>query len=242
MSERVGAPQGELKFNERYYKAQIVQGEISALSPEAQQYIAELIAERDKYHREARIDMLTALPNRQSLHEWINPKIEGLLRKRQGAEQRQESASSLHLAVIDIDKFKLVNDGVGHKVGDEVLVWLAHEVRTQIRDDDMVARIGGEEFVIGFGGAEQEAAQERLEALRQHIQTASQPKLAEWGITDRDAITISLGLAEFDASCEAYEDVFMRADAALYAAKQDRNKVMVFNPNDPDIASKLREA
>lgn len=229
------------EIGERLLKPPTLEEELQQLNPEVQNYIAGIIAERDMYRREARTDLLTELPNRLGLHEWIDPLIENLMYEREGKGRREDSSKSLVLAVIDIDHFKSVNDSVGHKIGDEVLKWLSGEMRAQIRNEDMVARYGGEEFVIGFYGADTGIAMDRLEALRQHVETASKDKLGEWGIKDRPALTISLGLAEFDGACESYNDVFLRADAAVYAAKHDRNQALAYNPNDPDMAAKLRE-
>jgi diguanylate cyclase (GGDEF)-like protein len=240
--------QRALRYYEKPIKAPVelepetptIDQELERLSPEAQSYVESLKVERDQYLREARTDLLTELPNRRALHDWVNPQIESLRRRREGKELREEAVRSLELVVIDIDKFKAINDSRGHKIGDQVLSWLAGQLRQQVRDMDMVARIGGEEFVVALAGAGLETAQQRAEEWRQSIAAASREKLPEWGIEDRSELTISLGLAEFDHVCEDYDDVFMRADAALYVAKQTRNAVARYNPNDPSMQDKLR--
>lgn len=224
-------PSGEIKFNNRYYQLEI------ALPAE----IASLKEERDMYRREARTDLLTELPNRRGMQDWIDPRIESLMRQRESKEQRQETVKSLQLGVIDIDKFKDVNDRRGHKTGDLVLVWLAATVREKVRDTDLVARIGGEEFIVAYNNASSEVAQQRFDELREHIASASELMLEAWGIDDRDQLTVSGGLAEFDNYSEHYDDLFLKADAALYIAKQDRNRTVNYNPNNPDMATKVRE-
>jgi len=246
VSERGDGGHGEVRFGHRYYEQQIaIPAELATLSKAAQEHVESLRTERDLYKKEARTDPLTDLPNRKALSEWVEPVIEARLRQRQGVEQRQGATGSLFIGVVDLDHFKKINDGPGHDVGDSVLVWLAAQMHSSISDRDIVARVGGggcgEEFVVGLNGVDRETALERLDDLRAQIESASQPKLAEWGITDREALTASIGLAEFDGSCTSYNDVFLRADAALYSAKEERNQVAAFNPNNPDMASKVRE-
>ncbi|HSX14662.1 MAG TPA: GGDEF domain-containing protein [Candidatus Saccharimonadales bacterium] len=216
-----------------------VEQELAGLSPKAKQYVYELELERETYHREARTDLLTELPNRRALAEWVEPIIESIQRQRQHREHRSENPPGLTLAVIDIDHFKAVNDQAGHKAGDVILKWLAHFLSDQVRAGDMVARIGGEEFVIGYAGSGS-AITERINGLHQGLVEASADQLVTWGVSDREALTVSIGLAEFDQTCETYDDLFLKADAALYSAKVQRNQVVAYNPNDPDMASKVR--
>lgn len=243
MGEQAPGPEEPVRFNKRYYEQTIaIPAELANLSPAAREHVKNLETERDLYKKEARTDPLTELANRKAWHEWIDPKIDSLQRRRQGGELRRDTVDSLFVAVIDIDKFKLVNDLAGHGAGDEVLKWLAAEIRGQIRVSDVVARIGGEEFAVGLSGVDKETAFNRIEDLRHQIEAASPEKLAEWGITDRKAVTISAGLAEYDQGCADYNDVFLRSDAALYIAKQDRNKVVEYSPSDAEMTAKVREA
>lgn len=214
--------------------------QIQSLSPELQEHYAALESERDKYRREARVDLLTDLPNRLALGEWTGPMIESLQRQSERKEERHEVATSLELGILDLDHFKQVNDLAGHDTGDKVLAWFGAEIKQFVRESDMVARVGGEEFVVAFNGAGMDMAAKRLDELRCHISEASRPKLAEWGISDREALTVSGGLAGFDSSCQNYDGLFLKADAALYAAKSERNQVVSFNPNDPGMAAKVR--
>lgn len=194
----------------------------------------ELKTERDDLEQKAKTDKLTGLPNRLALDEWLKPRVESLLRHRQGRAKRSDETTSLVMGMIDIDHFKQVNDLRGHDVGDKALAWMAGTARDYLRDSDLLARTGGEEFTLVFDGAGLEAALERSQGLVRHIEHSSVRKMAEWGITDRPALTVSLGLAEFDNDCASSDEVLVQADNALYAAKETgRNRVVVYGPDMP---------
>lgn len=248
MSERPEPGEGKITFNKRYWEKEIRRAKIETLPQDIQDHIAELEAERDRYksiaernHLAARTDKLTQLPNRLALEEWVEPVIESCLQARsEGIPSTPEN--SLFVAMIDLDHFKLINDGPGHPIGDQVLVWFADQMRSQIREGDMVARVGGEEFVIVLNGIDRETAQTLMESLRAGIEGDSKDNLAEWNITDREAITASIGLAEFDQSCLTYNDVFGRADSAMYASKRERNQVSTYDKSDEFMTKKVRDA
>jgi len=214
---------------------------LEAAPPEIRTLVDSLRAERDMYKREARIDTLTDLPNRRAVEEWVQPRIESIFKHRQGEDKREGAVTKLVLAIIDIDHFKSVNDTLGHEMGDEVLRWMATTARASVRSTDMVARIGGEEFVIIMENVTLQEAAERVEVVRRNIEEYSQDQLDNWQMTDREALTASFGLAEFSKACEKYADMFQGADAALYKAKEHRNRVVTFNSSDPDMAAHVRK-
>jgi len=164
----------------------------------------------------AHMDELTGIANRrhgqQSLKElW-------------GRAARYEQP--LACAMVDIDKFKLVNDEFGHIKGDEVLQKAASVLRGNIRDCDMLCRWGGEEFLVLFPmqvANEARACMERCcRAIRQQVVL---------GPTQRP-VTVSVGIASRDASMRKAEDLVRRADDLLYAAKNDgRNCIRVAGMN-----------
>jgi diguanylate cyclase (GGDEF)-like protein len=124
----------------------------------------------------------------------------------------------LAVLMFDIDHFKRINDSFGHQTGDEVLCKVAAIARAQIRAEDLVGRIGGEEFVCilsGVGGREARSLAERLcRAIAQGTERAECP-----------TATISIGLALLRAG-DTVETLMRRADAALYEAKENgRNQV-----------------
>lgn len=154
-------------------------------------------------------DALTGLGNRRH----VDAHLPGLLRQADDPDQ------PLVMALVDIDHFKLINDRHGHRCGDQVLVALAQMLRENTRSADLLARIGGEEFLIALPDTPPERAHEVCERLRERVAAHA------WhGLSADLAVTISVGLAHTPpAHAEA---LFERADQALYRAKQaGRNRV-----------------
>ena len=124
------------------------------------------------------------------------------------------------VAIVDVDRLKEVNDGFGHTMGDQVLRQLADILRKEIRQTDILARYGGDEFVILMPETDINAAVSVVERVREKAESA----LATYGQT----VTISCGVAEWSASEISSADVLRRADTALYKAKRTgRNNVAV---------------
>ncbi len=150
--------------------------------------------------RRASLDHLTGLPNRRALALALERELAAA-----GA-----CGSALGLVVLDVDDFKAVNDRHGHAAGDRVLVELATGLRGAARGDDLVARVGGEEFVAVLPDVDPEALWEITERIRVSVMAA---------VTSRP-VTVSAGVASFpvdgrDAAC-----LFEAADLALYRAKR----------------------
>ena len=123
------------------------------------------------------------------------------------------------LLLFDIDDFKKVNDRFGHTVGDLVLVGTTEAVSARIRDDDIFARWGGEEFVILFGETGVERAAELAERLRKAVEDNT--------CGEAGSITISIGVAEHRKG-ESITDLINRADGKMYEAKRaGKNQVVV---------------
>lgn len=143
------------------------------------------------------------------------------------------------LMMLDIDKFKNINDSYGHMVGDKVIQKFADTMRMQLRETDVIARVGGEEFAVVLVDTNLRAAEAIAERLRKAISAA---------IVDTDegqvCVSASIGLAHFPAGETELEETLKAADDALYAAKNaDRNKVVVAGPkgcrvNEPASAQK----
>jgi len=164
-----------------------------------------IIAEKSVILRQ---DPLTGIANRLAYEEQLQQEF--LRWKRFG--------NPLTLLVWDIDRFKQINDRYGHAVGDQVLRGIAQHLAAQLRITDFVARYGGEEFVMLLPGADVKAALQLADEIRGQV--------AETGFSvgeNRFPVTISCGLARFETG-DAPQDVFNRADQALYQAKrQGRN-------------------
>jgi diguanylate cyclase (GGDEF)-like protein/PAS domain S-box-containing protein len=157
----------------------------------------------------ARTDVLTGLPNRSHIDDVLEGG--GWLNARAGAA-----------IVVDIDHFKAINDTHGHLVGDEVLRAFAGRLTAAVRDGELVARWGGEEFCILIVGAGDRAAEiaERLVA-----DVAAHPFATSVGEL---VITASAGSAAIGGDCQTAQDLLVAADSAVYAAKRlGRNRAVM---------------
>jgi diguanylate cyclase len=158
--------------------------------------------EQERKH--ARLDALTGVPNRAAFDERISAEF----------ARHQRHHRKLCLAVIDIDKFKDVNDAFGHKAGDKVLRNIAQICANSVRNGDLFARYGGEEFALVLPETALDQAHIVAEKLREEI--AGKRFVFN---NQRVPITVSIGIAEVKER-ETEENAFSRADQALYMAKQ----------------------
>lgn len=149
-------------------------------------------------------DYLTGLPNRRKLARTGEARF----------RETKTGRSGFAVAVIDIDHFKAVNDTYGHDVGDRVLVQVAGLLREHSRKNDLVTRSGGEEFTVLLKVEDHAAAADAIERMRLAV---AQSRFAV-GAT-RIPVTISAGVATYLPTDGVFEDLFRRADQALYAAK-----------------------
>lgn len=158
-------------------------------------------------------DALTGLLNRRSVLDLLNAEL----------RRSQRSGQRFCVAMLDIDSFKRVNDTYGHQAGDAVLAGLAWDASFALRDTDVIARWGGEEFLLFLPCTTLEYAKAPLSRLSQRLASH------DWaGILPADEIiTASIGLAESEPH-ESVETLIARADKALYVAKSDgRNRIVV---------------
>ncbi len=138
-------------------------------------------------------------------------------------KQSLRSKRSTSLAMVDLDHFKAVNDRYGHDAGDVVLRETAHCMEREVRETDIVARLGGEEFVILLPEANQEEGRQIAERIRLAIAALSIPID---GPAKAIQVTASLGLAQAMPGTESLKGLLRRADHALYRAKEaGRNQV-----------------
>ncbi|MFZ0533395.1 MAG: diguanylate cyclase [Anaerolineales bacterium] len=129
----------------------------------------------------------------------------------------------LSLALMDVDKFKTINDQYGHVTGDNVLVAVAEVIQAHAGRDAVVGRYGGDEFLIVFPGEEREQAFLKLEQIRQEL---SQHDLAIPDGKAIEGIPISAGVASFPVDGRTENELLRKADHALYRAKvSGRNQV-----------------
>ena len=161
----------------------------------------------------AMTDVLTKCLNRRGFYEQAQKRIKRLLKKSQ------------HVCVIywDIDKFKAINDQYGHSCGDQVLIETVEQVRTHIKKDDLLGRLGGEEFIILLGRIEYDEAKEVAERLRETIENHT-----IFYEEKEIRVTSSFGVVFIDESVTEIEKAIDIADNALYRAKEDgRNQVVL---------------
>jgi diguanylate cyclase (GGDEF)-like protein len=151
-------------------------------------------------------DALTFLPNRRQIIGDLQKEV--IFSDRYG--------TPLSISMLDIDHFKKINDNYGHIVGDEVLRTLASELRDHIRYPDTIGRYGGEEFLIVLPHSTLHAASDQAERLCRLVQSL----LIKSG-EQQLALTVSIGVAQYQIHKEDWEALLRRADAALYQAKNN---------------------
>jgi len=129
----------------------------------------------------------------------------------------------LAIAMLDVDHFKKINDNYGHAVGDEVLVCVAKRLKSTLREMDVLARFGGEEFTMLLPNTDSQNAKTIFNRIREQI--ASQPFRTSIGLID---VTLSIGVSIATPTSSDLSTVMEQADTALYKAKQSgRNRVVI---------------
>lgn len=182
------------------------------------------VSERVRYEAQlqhmADHDPLTGLLNRRSFERELNQHIHRV--QRYGPE-----GAAL---VLDIDRFKHINDTLGHNVGDELIVKVAQTLRTRLRDSDVLARLGGDEFAVLLPRGGQEEAEAVAESILASVR--AQSVLTTAG--RRRPITTSIGIALFGESDGlSAEDVLVNADLAMYDAKEaGRDRAATFSTQE----------
>jgi diguanylate cyclase (GGDEF)-like protein len=120
------------------------------------------------------------------------------------------------LVLLDLDKFKQVNDRYGHQRGDDVLRDVAREIRSRVRGGDLVARLGGDEFAVLLRGADPARAQSVAADLRAGVRKAAE------SLPHRAGVDASVGVAELGGGTGDAAELVARADAAMYQVKHAR--------------------
>ncbi len=175
--------------------------------------VEQLRKELDITRREATTDALTGLANRKALMTALE----------QAAGDSVEEGKELCLLLLDIDRFKAINDTHGHLVGDKVIRCVADVMKRAVKGWDLVARYGGEEFVILLPSTPLAGALGVAENIRRAIERTQLIRSSSKETIAR--ITISIGVAKYRAG-EALDGFIQRADAALYRSKSGgRNRV-----------------
>jgi diguanylate cyclase (GGDEF)-like protein len=160
--------------------------------------------------REAMTDSLTGLTNRRNFENTMDHWI--------------SAGTSFSLVVMDVDRFKYVNDTYGHQAGDNVLKQVAKVISASVRPGDVCCRYGGEEFVLLLSDTTVEDAYMIAERVRRAVEEVN----AEESLP----ITVSQGIAHYPSHADTSDELFHRADQALYQAKENgRNRTVIAPPS-----------
>ncbi|MGH7071523.1 MAG: diguanylate cyclase domain-containing protein, partial [Acetobacteraceae bacterium] len=169
--------------------------------------LLERVAAQSEMSRQAQTDPLTGLLNRRAFLDELARRLERL--------DYESLPGTLMFA--DLDRFKDLNDALGHEVGDAALLILAALLREIVRPTDLVARLGGDEFALWLDGADHMSAAERAEQIRLTVPERLAPISSGRGIK----LTVSIGIATRDADeNDSVQELMRRADAAMYAVKR----------------------
>lgn len=175
----------------------------------------------ESLRHQAEIDSLTGLLNRRTAHARIDREL----------QESVASGETCALMMLDVDNFKAINDTFGHVYGDAVLSELANKMRGMFRREDVLSRIGGDEFIIFPSGAlSEEVIREKAAQLCKLFSTV-------YSSADRQCvISCSIGIAFAPRDGVTFEALYDKADAAMYYAKNmGKNRYAIYNPAMPQL-------
>ncbi len=181
-------------------------------------YVARQVTRHERIHSselhgQARIDSLTGTPNRTGADELLKRQL----------QRAAETGGSFAILFLDLDRFKDINDTHGHSAGDELLTQVTSRLSAHLRQDDMLARVGGDEFMATLPGANLDTAQQTAERL---INSFSEPFQVHG---KKLQASCSIGAAVFPAHGNSREDLIKCADTAMYEAKRaGRNRFAMY--------------
>ncbi len=185
----------------------------------------EEVTERKLYQarieQQANFDTLTGLANRSLLND----------RLQQAILAAQRHGSQVAVAFVDLDRFKFVNDSLGHHFGDRLLKTTAERLKSCVRECDTVARLGGDEFVLLIGGSDsgQDAVTHVMDRV---LSSVAQPWVIDEGEFN---VTCSVGIAVYPADGNEAETLLKNADSAMYRAKEGGGNGFHFFTNELNV-------
>ncbi|MBI4998003.1 MAG: EAL domain-containing protein [Rhodocyclales bacterium] len=177
--------------------------------------------------RQANYDTLTALPNRRLFHD----------RLQQEMKMSRRDGSHLALLLVDLDRFKEVNDTLGHDVGDELLIEAARRISRCVRDSDTVARLGGDEFVVVMPNLRDNLAVSRI--AQSIVDAMEEPFLVRGQAA---YISASVGITIYPNDADDSGTLFKHADQAMYLAKDLGRNRFAFFTDSMQLAAQRRLA
>jgi diguanylate cyclase (GGDEF)-like protein len=206
---------------------------VASASRRLRDHAVELAEHARRAEHESLHDPLTGLPNRTLLRDRAHEAILS------GGQRRQTA-----LLLIDLDRFKEINDTLGHHSGDLLLREVGPRLRRVVGPGDTVARLGGDEFAMLL--PEVESAEEAVRVARAAIKALEQPFALQGLTLDVEA---SIGIVLCPLHCSTFEELMQRADVAMYVAKGKRSGYEVYEPSEDDtdaarlqLAGELRDA
>jgi diguanylate cyclase (GGDEF)-like protein len=180
-----------------------------------------LAAERAQFEALAHEDPLTGLPNKRAFHDRLDAELARAARE----------YYPVAVVVLDLDRFKQINDTWGHAVGDEALVKLSRHISAELRAGDIAGRMGGDEFTLALVRADSHSAERVLTRLRAKLDAITIGPAGE-------RLGFSAGIAEFPRHARDRDQLLQCADAALYWGKADgRGRSMIYRPGRGDAVS-----
>lgn len=171
--------------------------------------------DEENIQRLANFDALTGLPNRTLFTDRINHSI----------SISQRSHTQLAVLFFDLDHFKNINDSLGHRIGDRLLIAVAQRLKSVVRDEDTISRMGGDEFILLLQDTD---ASDAARVAGKVLEAIAQPcQIEQYELV----VTTSIGIAMYPDDSEDFESLYKCADIAMYRAKQDgRNNYCFFTP------------
>jgi diguanylate cyclase (GGDEF)-like protein len=177
----------------------------------------------DQFQAAARKDANTGLANTVFWHDMARKEL----------ARSERTKAPLGVLYLDLDHFKTVNDTHGHLAGDEVLRAIADDLRHELRTDDLVGRLGGEEFAVLLPDTTPTDTTLAGERIRRRIEVLRVKVTTDKGSAELDGFTCSVGAATYPAAGHALDEVLLAADTALYAAKNAGRNTVVTAPSIP---------
>jgi len=222
---RIDPPQGKTRWIDVNLSRVNIEGGDMVIA------VARDISERKKHlatiEYQSHYDELTGLPNRTFIIEYLNKYQE------EQPQQRGTKPSELVLLVLDIDRFKEINESLGHKLGDFILQEVARRL-SRLTDDsvgEFVARLGGDEFAIALPGIELSQSRISAQMIRQII---SQPVIIE---ARKISLDCAIGIAALPTHTDDSTRLIQLAEAAMYSAKSHRLGISTYDNELSDSAS-----
>ncbi len=218
--EFLKAIQSSYEFNRK--EMQLLERTVELNTKELNEANRRLKEQNDAIRKLATTDSLTGLANRLVCHDRVNESL----------REARANGTEFSLLFIDLDRFKIVNDTLGHQFGDQLLNEVAARLKSCVRQGDTVARLGGDEFTVLLENITD--SYNPVEAARKILKALSEP----YNIMGRELnITASIGVGVFPRDGKSVEDIFKNADTAMYTVKESgRNNFIVYDTAMSDKA------